>query len=254
MPHLRLTPQRNQLLLLTALLLLHHHSEQEQSRRRRNRRRPKRMWVHPIIQEREEKGHFHVLYRDLRSYPDKFTQFCWLSIEAFDRLLIILGPHLSYEDTVMQRAISAEEKLLITLRSAAMLPGYSGLHSHFLRWTRLVPPVCLPLFQPTPVLPVPASTQTPGIFWSVQQHPLTLLDYLFRWDSCHEYGVVTLPSEPPGPWYSGSTFTFNKYECELLHLCLRFHSLQYVHCLHKAVKGNQRVATPMPWIPGYSHQ
>ncbi|XP_077134850.1 uncharacterized protein LOC143788828 [Ranitomeya variabilis] len=50
------------------------------------------------------------------SFPDKFTQFCRLSIEAFDRLLILLGPHLSYEDTVMRRAISAEERLLITLR------------------------------------------------------------------------------------------------------------------------------------------
>ncbi|XP_077112392.1 uncharacterized protein LOC143767757 [Ranitomeya variabilis] len=116
MPHHRLTPQQNRLLLHTALLLLHHHSDLEQSRRRRNSRRQKWMWVHPIIQEREEKGHFHVLYCDLRSFPDKFTQFCRLSIEAFDRLLILLGPHLSYEDTVMRRAISAEERLLITLQ------------------------------------------------------------------------------------------------------------------------------------------
>ncbi|XP_069619942.1 uncharacterized protein [Ranitomeya imitator] len=131
MPHHRLTPEQNCLLLHTALLLLHHYSELEQSRRRRDSRRQKRMWVHPIIHEREEKGHFHVLYRDLRSFPDKFSQFCRLSIEAFDRLLILLGPHLTYEDTVMRRAISAEERLLITLRFLATGESYTSLHLQF---------------------------------------------------------------------------------------------------------------------------
>ncbi|XP_069605044.1 uncharacterized protein [Ranitomeya imitator] len=131
MPHHRLTPEQNCLLLHTALLLLHHYSELEQSRRRRDSRRQKRMWVHPIIHEREEKGHFHVLYRDLRSFPDKFSQFCRLSIEAFDRLLILLGPHLTYEDTVMRRAISAEERLLITLRFLATRESYTSLHLQF---------------------------------------------------------------------------------------------------------------------------
>ncbi|XP_069601871.1 uncharacterized protein [Ranitomeya imitator] len=131
MPHHRLTPEQNCLLLHTALLLLHHYSELEQSRRRRDSRRQKRMWVHPIIHEREEKRHFHVLYRDLRSFPDKFSQFCRLSIEAFDRLLILLGPHLTYEDTVMRRAISAEERLLITLRFLATGESYTSLHLQF---------------------------------------------------------------------------------------------------------------------------
>ncbi|XP_069618437.1 uncharacterized protein [Ranitomeya imitator] len=129
-PHWRLSPQQNHLLLLTALLLLHHHSEQEQSRRR-IRRRPKRMWVHPIINEREEKGHFHVLYQDLRSFPEKFIQFCRLTIQAFDRLLIILAPQLSYEDTCMRRSISAEERLLITLRFLATGESYTSLHLQF---------------------------------------------------------------------------------------------------------------------------
>ncbi|XP_069618150.1 uncharacterized protein [Ranitomeya imitator] len=89
------------------------------------------MWVHPIINEREEKGHFHVLYQDLRSYPEKFIQFCRLTIQAFDRLLIILTPQLSYEDTCMRRSISAEERLLITLRFLATGESYTSLHLQF---------------------------------------------------------------------------------------------------------------------------
>ncbi|XP_069609053.1 uncharacterized protein [Ranitomeya imitator] len=88
------------------------------------------MWVHPIIQEWEEKGHFHVLYQDLRSYPEKFIQFCRLTIQAFDRLLIILAPHLSYEHTVMRRSISAEERLC-GLRFLATGESYTSLYLQF---------------------------------------------------------------------------------------------------------------------------
>ncbi|XP_077148947.1 protein FAM216A isoform X2 [Ranitomeya variabilis] len=54
-------------------------------------------------------------------------------------------------------------------------------------------------------------------------HSVPVRGDLLRVSGAH---AVTPPSEPPGPWSSGSTFNFNKYECELLHLCLRFHSLQ----------------------------
>ncbi|XP_073414124.1 peroxisomal membrane protein PMP34 isoform X3 [Dendrobates tinctorius] len=100
--------------------------------RRRNRRTaPKRMWVHPIVQEREDKGHFNLLYQDLRKYPDKFVNFCRLTIPAFDRLLDLLSPELNYQETVMRRPISAEERLLITFRFLATGESYTSLHLQF---------------------------------------------------------------------------------------------------------------------------
>ncbi|CAJ0931340.1 unnamed protein product, partial [Ranitomeya imitator] len=107
------TPHRIAILGLL-LLILNRHTRLRQ--RRQRRRAQKRMWVHPLVAERTEKGHFYVLYNDLRRYPDKFLSFCRLSILAFDRLLTILAPHLTLQDTVMRKAISAEERLLITLR------------------------------------------------------------------------------------------------------------------------------------------
>ncbi|XP_069605550.1 uncharacterized protein [Ranitomeya imitator] len=89
------------------------------------------MWVHPLVAERTEKGHFYVLYNDLRRYPDKFISFCRLSILAFDRLLTILAPHLTLQDTVMRKSISAEERLLITLRFLATGESYTSLHLQF---------------------------------------------------------------------------------------------------------------------------
>ncbi|XP_077115150.1 uncharacterized protein LOC143769951 [Ranitomeya variabilis] len=90
------------------------------------------MRVHPIVAERTAKGLFHVLYRDLRRkvnriYPEKFIAFCRLTIPAFDRLLTILAPELTFADTVMGKAISAEERLHITLRFLATGESYTSL-------------------------------------------------------------------------------------------------------------------------------
>ncbi|XP_069611785.1 uncharacterized protein [Ranitomeya imitator] len=122
------TPHRIAILGLM-LLILNRHARQRQ--RRQRRRAQKRMWVHPLVAERTEKGHFYVLYNDLRRYPEKCISFCRLPIMAFDRLLTILAPHLTLQDTVMRKSISAEERLLITLRFLATGESYTSLHLQF---------------------------------------------------------------------------------------------------------------------------
>ncbi|KAM4053374.1 uncharacterized protein ACNLHF_006064 isoform 2-T2 [Anomaloglossus baeobatrachus] len=92
--------------------------------------RTKKMWVHPLILERTSKGHFAVLYQDLRRYEDKFKQFCRLSIQSFDNLLAIVGDDLRKQDTIMRKSIAAE-RLLITLRFLATGESYTSLHLQF---------------------------------------------------------------------------------------------------------------------------
>ncbi|XP_069593340.1 uncharacterized protein [Ranitomeya imitator] len=116
-------PQRLQML---GVLLEYLNQQRLQSQTRR-----RKMWVHPIVEERTMKGHFHVLYQDLRRYQDKFTAFCRLSIPAFDQLLSVVRAELTYEDTVMRKSISAEERLLITLRFLATGESYTSLHLQF---------------------------------------------------------------------------------------------------------------------------
>ncbi|KAM4011782.1 uncharacterized protein ACNLHF_005708 [Anomaloglossus baeobatrachus] len=118
--HLR-RAQRSRLLIILLLLL----------RRRRRQAMTKKMWVHPLVMAREEKGHFASLYRDLRRYPDKFMSFCRLPINSFDHLLAIVKTDLTYKDTVMRRSISAEERLLITLRFLATGESFASLHLQF---------------------------------------------------------------------------------------------------------------------------
>lgn len=74
------------------------------------------MWIHPIIKERQQKGHFHTLYTEVKKDEEKFFNFTRMSRSTMAELLAILEETLTKKDTRMRRAITPEEKLLITLR------------------------------------------------------------------------------------------------------------------------------------------
>ena len=50
------------------------------------------IWIHPLNEDRIEKGEFYNLYPDLRHYPAKFFQFYHMSVTKFDFLLTKLAP------------------------------------------------------------------------------------------------------------------------------------------------------------------
>ncbi|XP_069624175.1 uncharacterized protein [Ranitomeya imitator] len=95
-------------------------------------RRRRRMWVHPLIKQRINKGHFSRLYAALRTNPDKFFNYCRMRIQTFDILLDILRPGITKKDTRMRKSISAEERLILTLRFLATGLSYAALHLEFL--------------------------------------------------------------------------------------------------------------------------
>ncbi|XP_072002186.1 uncharacterized protein [Engystomops pustulosus] len=99
--------------------------------RQAQERRQRRYWVNPINSLRSEGEHIGQLYSELRQCPEKFLSFCGMPIEAFDRLVTILGGHLRREDTIMRRAINPTERLLITLRYLATGESYASLHLQF---------------------------------------------------------------------------------------------------------------------------
>ncbi|KAM4050541.1 uncharacterized protein ACNLHF_016820 isoform 1-T2 [Anomaloglossus baeobatrachus] len=119
-PRVRLRRPQLALFLLAVVSLL---------RLRRRQERRKKMLERSLMMERVDKRHFFTLYSNLRRYPDRFVSFCRIPIIAFDRLLTILSPDLSY--TIIRKSISAEERLLITLRFLATGESYSSLHLQF---------------------------------------------------------------------------------------------------------------------------
>ncbi|XP_075684386.1 uncharacterized protein LOC142652616 [Rhinoderma darwinii] len=127
----RIKVRRRQMCLLMKVLVnvvrRRRWREVEEQRRKRHRR----YWVHPINELRPQRGHIGQLYAELRCYPDKFSDFCRMSVSAFDQLDVILANHLIREDTNMRRAISPTERLLITLRFLATGESYASLHLQF---------------------------------------------------------------------------------------------------------------------------
>lgn len=69
-------------------------------------------WVHPINQKRDIRGFID----ELRAYPEKFFNYCRMSISTFDYVLQAIEGKIQKQNTNYRKCISAEERLLITLR------------------------------------------------------------------------------------------------------------------------------------------
>ena len=94
---------------VAAVLVLAELQKKEQEKKRN-------YWIHPLLQDRSEKGLFYTLYGDLRSHPDKFFIFARMSISSFDELVCSLQARLKGCDTNVRKSISPVEKVLLTLR------------------------------------------------------------------------------------------------------------------------------------------
>jgi len=82
----------------------------------RKDRRKKRHWVHPVVSKRLLNGQFYKLYEDLRNCRGKFFSYFRMSIESFDKLLVLVGPRITYENTRLRLSVPPQERLAVTLR------------------------------------------------------------------------------------------------------------------------------------------
>jgi len=76
----------------------------------RKDRRKKRHWVYPVVSKRLLNGQFYKLYEDLRNCRGKYFSFFGMSFESFDKLLVLVGPRITYENTRLRLYVSARDK------------------------------------------------------------------------------------------------------------------------------------------------
>ena len=69
-----------------------------------------------FVREATTKGEFFLMYPDLRKYPAKFFCTYRMTVRQFDNLLHLLTPVISKQINNYRESISAEERLVITLR------------------------------------------------------------------------------------------------------------------------------------------
>jgi len=84
--------------------------------KRRKDRRKKRHWVRPVVSKRLLNGKFYKLYEDLRNSRGKFFSYFRMSVESFDKLLVLFGARITYENTRLRLSVPPQERLAVTLR------------------------------------------------------------------------------------------------------------------------------------------
>lgn len=77
----------------------------------------KRFWVRKLYQERNQKGEFAILIKDLRLYDQQlFFQYFRMSPTDMETLLCWIAPLILKKDTRMREPIQPNERLCVTMR------------------------------------------------------------------------------------------------------------------------------------------
>uniref|UniRef100_A0A023F1D4 Putative nuclease harbi1-like protein n=1 Tax=Triatoma infestans TaxID=30076 RepID=A0A023F1D4_TRIIF len=121
-------------------------------RNKKKREEKRSVWVRKWVLQREEKGLFTNLLKELQKEDDKsYKNFLRMSHEDYECLLKKVEPLVKRKDTHLRRAISASERLTLTLRFLATGDSYHSL-SYLFRIpvttiARIIPEVCGVIFK-----------------------------------------------------------------------------------------------------------
>ena len=74
------------------------------------------LWVHPLNEERSQKGEYYTHYTDHRLFDDRFFELYRMTVAQFDEILHKIWHLLQTKDMNFRSAISPEHKLAITIR------------------------------------------------------------------------------------------------------------------------------------------
>jgi len=90
------------------------------AKKHKKRRQVRSCWVRPWIYSRPRFGGYEALLKDLRVSDCKAHQnFRRMSNDDYQQIITLVSPLITYQDTHYRQAISADERLAVTLRSLA---------------------------------------------------------------------------------------------------------------------------------------
>ena len=112
--------------ITTIFLILDVLEDEEPTKRQRN------IWTRAWMKRRAERGAYVQLVQELATEDDvAFRRYFRMNREQFEYLLHRIENTITRKDTVMRDAISARERLCITLRYLATGETFSSLESQF---------------------------------------------------------------------------------------------------------------------------
>ncbi|KAG0720457.1 Protein ALP1-like [Chionoecetes opilio] len=118
----------------------------------RRRRAKKRAWIRSWLARREKESVYHRLLKEL-SLEDHETMKNWIRLDKdqYHKLLQLVTPLIAKKDTRMRKAVTAGERLTLTLRYLATGESHASLGcqfriSHYLI-SSIIPSVCRAIYQ-----------------------------------------------------------------------------------------------------------
>ncbi|KAB0800103.1 hypothetical protein PPYR_07983 [Photinus pyralis] len=111
----------------------------------------KRVWVKKWREDRNKFGHMPLLNELRLNFPDDFKNYLRMDPDTFKILLNLISPIISKQNTKLRESISAEERLMATLRYLATgrsfedLKFSTGISSSAL--CQIIPETCKALYQ-----------------------------------------------------------------------------------------------------------
>lgn len=105
---------------IAAAALVLHVAVVVRRRRKRRKRRNRVVWTREWILRQESQGAFSQLVNELRLCDtSSYRNFVRMDAVTFEELLTSVAPRITYQDTVLRKAIPPGERLAITLRFLA---------------------------------------------------------------------------------------------------------------------------------------
>lgn len=115
-------------------------------KRLEKRRRKPRWWMTTLFRNRQLYSGDRLLLDLQAEESGKFSNFCRMSVEDFEKLLHAVERKIMKQDTNFRNAISARERLAITLRFLGTGDSYTSLMYLFKvskqTISRIIPEVC----------------------------------------------------------------------------------------------------------------
>lgn len=83
-------------------------------RKKKNKLTKRKYWVRPMLLQRKQKGHFHILFQFIKNNDDEqFLKFTRMTVLQFKRLLKLVQKPLTKKS--IREPLSPEHRLCITL-------------------------------------------------------------------------------------------------------------------------------------------
>lgn len=123
----------------------------EEEKKKRRKRRKSRVWTKNWLLQREKFSHVNLLSNLRENNPEDYRNYLRMTQESFEMLLSHVRPHITKQDSCMRKAVSAEERLMATLRFLATGRSFedmkftTGISAQSLG--RIIPETCEPIIK-----------------------------------------------------------------------------------------------------------